>query len=905
MAENTPPVETINEIILRIIGLESLDGVPFDEYYGLLLEQVDAIQEGNSDLSLKEELIILEEAKKIKPFAKKTPDDDVTSQFNIKKRSVNKDKLLGKSQKSQSTTVKPTAKLIPKKSSIHERVSGDNGDVGTENSDVLTSILTSVTNILDVLKNQAVFDKKVYQKNLREKEQKRREDSENKLESAFQNGIAGLRNISSKVFSPFQDIIARLVNFFTWLFLGKAFQSIMKWVTNPENEKKVKFLGNLLKTFWPAILAAVVLFLTPFGSLIKSIVSTIISWTIKISRFAIPKLLKFIAKHPAAAAAIAVGAAVAGATVLGKRKEDENINSILKKEAESEGKPLVQKQKENEQNKSWFDRFGDAFNVGQLGMGGVNPMGFSQGGAVPNMEYGYNGIDSNTGESIRGAGPDTQLIAARPGEVVLTPEDQSHIFQRTGFDIPGFVGNRKPKFVNGSNIRFTNPDLLGKDTTKIPKFESGGIVGGNKYRTGTKEFGEEPLIREAIKAGMKGDELAAFLAQISHETGGYKWSRELGGGHDHYGGGKKYHGRGYIQLTHDYNYKHYGDKLGIDLVKDPDLALKPNIAAKIALEYWKETVRPMVKGNWNDPFLHSSAVNNPSASDPSQINHYDDRVNRFNYYRNNLDKVVSQYSKKETPNISGKVLSSKKIGGAVYTEREGGVYTKNGIPVSKDQYAKSVGSQNAGVPLQTIRNVLGKSAQAQSAPKSNQPKKSNQQKLVEQRPWFDKFGWFGGASRWNKSKKQGGGIIPITTESGMDIPGITEGVDSEFLPGINTIAQPGEHLFKYMFTKDSVQKGVPAKVLSYANFLTEKTDSNSNAATDGKITSPLSKDFGITPYKTDVKIASMPGMNMGGSGGSSPNSGQPGGSTDDFHSPLCPAAGTTRATIFQILGVIA
>ena len=31
-------------------------------------------------------------------------------------------------------------------------------------------------------------------------------------------------------------------------------------------------------------------------------------------------------------------------------------------------------------------------------------------------------------------------------------------------------------------------------------------------------------------------------------------------------GGDAYHGRGYIQLTHDYNYKEFGDKVGVDLL---------------------------------------------------------------------------------------------------------------------------------------------------------------------------------------------------------------------------------------------------------------------------------------------------------------------------------------------------
>lgn len=42
-----------------------------------------------------------------------------------------------------------------------------------------------------------------------------------------------------------------------------------------------------------------------------------------------------------------------------------------------------------------------------------------------------------------------------------------------------------------------------------------------------------------------------------------------------------FYGRGYVQLTWDYNYKAFGDLLGIDLVGNPDLALNPDTAAKI------------------------------------------------------------------------------------------------------------------------------------------------------------------------------------------------------------------------------------------------------------------------------------------------------------------------------------
>jgi putative chitinase len=47
------------------------------------------------------------------------------------------------------------------------------------------------------------------------------------------------------------------------------------------------------------------------------------------------------------------------------------------------------------------------------------------------------------------------------------------------------------------------------------------------------------------------------------------------------GDGVKYAGRGLVQLTWKNNYKRAGDKCGVDLVANPDLALRPDIAAKI------------------------------------------------------------------------------------------------------------------------------------------------------------------------------------------------------------------------------------------------------------------------------------------------------------------------------------
>jgi predicted chitinase len=52
-----------------------------------------------------------------------------------------------------------------------------------------------------------------------------------------------------------------------------------------------------------------------------------------------------------------------------------------------------------------------------------------------------------------------------------------------------------------------------------------------------------------------------------------------------YEGGVKYRGRGLIHITHKSNYKKVGDKIGVDLVKNPELVTDPKYAVPAAIAY--------------------------------------------------------------------------------------------------------------------------------------------------------------------------------------------------------------------------------------------------------------------------------------------------------------------------------
>lgn len=83
-------------------------------------------------------------------------------------------------------------------------------------------------------------------------------------------------------------------------------------------------------------------------------------------------------------------------------------------------------------------------------------------------------------------------------------------------------------------------------------------------------------------------EYAYILATIKHETAEtYLPISEIGKGAGRVYGkadiktGKRYYGRGYVQLTWIYNYATMSRKLGVDLINNPDLALQPETAWRI------------------------------------------------------------------------------------------------------------------------------------------------------------------------------------------------------------------------------------------------------------------------------------------------------------------------------------
>lgn len=109
------------------------------------------------------------------------------------------------------------------------------------------------------------------------------------------------------------------------------------------------------------------------------------------------------------------------------------------------------------------------------------------------------------------------------------------------------------------------------------------------------------LVDLCKQEGLLRNQCAYVLATAWHETGAYRYMREIWGptgaqtryeGHKDLGNtvagdGKKFMGRGFVQITGRRNYTDWGKRLGLDLLKEPQLAERPDIAAKIIVKGMK------------------------------------------------------------------------------------------------------------------------------------------------------------------------------------------------------------------------------------------------------------------------------------------------------------------------------
>jgi putative chitinase len=175
-----------------------------------------------------------------------------------------------------------------------------------------------------------------------------------------------------------------------------------------------------------------------------------------------------------------------------------------------------------------------------------------------------------------------------------------------------------------------------------------------------------------VKNGINTKErLVAFLSQIGHESGGLLYTREIADGSAYegrkdlgnvnVGDGKKFRGRGLIQITGRSNYQGFKNAYGVDVVNNPDL-LGGQYATNSTQQQLENSLLASIwfwnRANLNnlaDKYDLTKSINEKQNYDTitkitkiinGGLNGLSDRINKFEQGRKYLQTVVIDFTKK-------------------------------------------------------------------------------------------------------------------------------------------------------------------------------------------------------------------------------------------------------------------
>lgn len=270
-------------------------------------------------------------------------------------------------------------------------------DCCTEQVDILEKILKSIKNIGELLLIQQTLSYSGKRKGYITEEEKRRRNAEKEFEQSTKN----LKQSFAKLFTPIQGIMDSIIGFLVANILGKAFIDILKWATDPKNQKMMSSLGRFFKDWWPALLGTFVLYCTSFGKFVRSSVGFVISLGKYIATNGFRALRSILAS--AGRNALIGGAILAGTVGTGYL-----VGNAMRASENNSGAPATPNFGTTSPKQSFAN--GGLVKFLKQRKTNINDISFDGGGPV----------DRSSGMPITGAGPDTQLVALSPGEYVMT-----------------------------------------------------------------------------------------------------------------------------------------------------------------------------------------------------------------------------------------------------------------------------------------------------------------------------------------------------------------------------------------------------------------------------------------------------------------------------------------------------
>ena len=433
--------ELVDERILNLLGLQEVFDIDYATYTSLLREKAAAARMRGAVMESGEAELITNEFRRVKR--------------KVGRFKINKKKISAKSVSIRKPLIQAGRMSLP---------------AAPVQSEAGQSLIPEV-NQIDKKLDELIFAVKADFKQEKEKEKLERTKNENerrklrerKLESRDSPVLNSLKRTARKIISPFQAILDRILKFITFTLLGFGFDKIFKWFNDPNNSRKIEVIGRFLKDWWPTLLGAAALFFTPLGIFIKGIVGLL--------KRAIPTLLRLGLSNPIAAAGILGAGAVTYSILNNERtREEENRKNdkkiVTPTETREGGQIPSGSQLMDEMARQ--RGLGGAFNSGGM----VSPPSSNMTGALNTFNNGGR-VTKGSGANIKGAGTDTQLIAASPGEIVIPNKAVNKYGANYFMDLIRSSGSSGvPRFIN--NIQFAqNGGMLGFSRVMQPQADLG------------------------------------------------------------------------------------------------------------------------------------------------------------------------------------------------------------------------------------------------------------------------------------------------------------------------------------------------------------------------------------------------------------------------------------------------
>ena len=221
----------IDEEILRLLGLENVNDLDYDDYKTLLKERMVAGRMPDNNIPSEDTERLTEEFKRVKKE---------TGRFKVKNNKIKFDSVVKTSQKSKSKST-PTKTLmggnVEPEQQEESEVGGDKKGSFETLSSSLSKIENSLENILSNLSNQQKTQDKVAEKARTSGEKEKKKEREEKTEN---NVFKKLGDGAKKLASPLGGIFEAIKKFFMGILGGIVALGLVDLFTDPG-----KFFRNL------------------------------------------------------------------------------------------------------------------------------------------------------------------------------------------------------------------------------------------------------------------------------------------------------------------------------------------------------------------------------------------------------------------------------------------------------------------------------------------------------------------------------------------------------------------------------------------------------------------------------------------------------------------------------------